>query len=751
MRRQALLWSALFLGGCGYVGYPLPPAANIPLPITNLKAAQVGDKMVVEFTQPLLTTEGLTIKRLGGLDVRVGEKIDPFSAGVWQEKAKPVPAELSESGEVSVAFNVKDWVGHDVIIGVRTTNVKGKTSTWSNFATVHVAAPPATPAELRADSDPKGIKLMWTGSSPSYRVFRRLPTEKEGAQIGEPTEASYVDATAEYDKKYVYWVVAVDGGAKSPESTTLEFMAKDTFAPAPPTGVAAIIGPTSIELAWESNIEPDLRGYRVYRSVAGAPPEQLAEVASPAFSDKKPVAGKKHSYTITAVDKHDNESGRNPRPSKWTSRSSRGGACYPEYLGTHFLPPLLGARTRQLGGVAAVLIALTSFSPLLRSQDLMTILNEEMKRNFEALKQKADPPPYFISYEVTDEESESMTATLGALASRQQNVARVLDVGVRVGSYEFDSSRRLNGDGLAHTTASTLLPYDGEPNGIRQRIWLETDHSYRAAAQRLNHIKTSQQVRAQSSGSETADFSKEEPQTFSGPPVSLKFAGDEWANHLRKVSAGFAPYPQILSSTLGLSAGRVTKYLVTTEGTSVSQSSRMYRVMLIARAKAFDGMDLAVTESWDAEDASKLPAEEQLLAAVDKAGKDLTALLRAPVVDPFVGPAILSGRAAGVFFHEIFGHRIEGHRQKDDSEGQTFSKSVGLPILPEFLSVDFDPTLKSMNGVDLNGSYLYDDEGIKARPLDARRERGLENLSHVAHSGERLRQIERPWTPAAGQ
>ena len=376
-------------------------------------------------------------------------------------------------------------------------------------------------------------------------------------------------------------------------------------------------------------------------------------------------------------------------------------------MGTHSIS------TRPIGVLLATLVA---FSVPVKSQDLLTILNEELKRNFETLKQKGDPPPYFISYAVTDEESESMTATLGALASRQRNQARVLDAGVRVGSPQFDSSRRLNGDAMAHTTFSTLLPFDGEPNATRQRIWLETDHSYRASAQRLNRIKTSQQVRAQTAD-DVADFSVEEPSKFAGPSTLLKMAGEELANRLRKASAGFAQYTQILSSNLSLQASRSTKYLVTTEGSSVTQSSRMYRVTLVARAKAYDGMDLAVTDSWDAEDPARLPSDEQLSAAVDKAGKELTALLRAPVVDPFVGPAILSGRAAGVFFHEIFGHRIEGHRQKDDSEGQTFSKSVGQPILPEFLSVVFDPTLKSMAGVDLNGSYLYDDEGVKARPI----------------------------------
>jgi predicted Zn-dependent protease len=104
---------------------------------------------------------------------------------------------------------------------------------------------------------------------------------------------------------------------------------------------------------------------------------------------------------------------------------------------------------------------------------------------------------------------------------------------------------------------------------------------------------------------------------------------------------------------------------------------------------------------------------------VDRVANDLSRLLKAPEAEPFVGPAIFSGRAAGVFFHEIFGHRVEGHRQKDESEGQTFTKSVGTRVLPDFLSVVFDPTRKKIGGLDLNGWYDYDDEGVKARPVSA--------------------------------
>jgi len=94
---------------------------------------------------------------------------------------------------------------------------------------------------------------------------------------------------------------------------------------------------------------------------------------------------------------------------------------------------------------------------------------------------------------------------------------------------------------------------------------------------------------------------------------------------------------------------------------------------------------------------------------------DLDALHDAPLADPYVGPAILEGRAAGVFFHEVFGHRIEGHRQKDLTSGQTFASYIGKIIAPDWLSVYDDPEIVTLNGVQLNGFYRYDDEAVPAR------------------------------------
>ena len=346
---------------------------------------------------------------------------------------------------------------------------------------------------------------------------------------------------------------------------------------------------------------------------------------------------------------------------------------------------------------------------------LVKILSDELDRNFSVLKQKGDPPPYFMGYEVTDDQGQVITASRGSLDTDNHAHRRSLDVTVRVGDPHFDNYRKVGNDRPRFTPGSAIALTDN-PVAIRQSVWLATDRVYRAASNRLIRIKADEKLRTQAED-KSDDFSKEEPQVFFATTPHYKFDSADWTKRLRKLSAEFTKYPGALNSAVGVEVERVTKTLVTTEGTRVEHGRLFARLMITARGKAADGMDLSTMETFESDDPSKLPKDPQILAALEKAGKNLTDLLHAQPADPFVGPAILSGRAAGVFFHEIFGHRIEGHRQKDENEGQTFTKSVGKPVLPDFLSVVFDPTRADFQGVALNGTYLYDDEGVKARPV----------------------------------
>jgi TldD protein len=346
---------------------------------------------------------------------------------------------------------------------------------------------------------------------------------------------------------------------------------------------------------------------------------------------------------------------------------------------------------------------------------LLDILGDELQRNFSVLKQKADPPPYYMDYTVTDEESQSVTATLGTLESQHKNRLRYLDITLRVGTQQLDNYHQVNGQ-RGRFTRGDVLTLDDVPDAIRRKVWLDTDRTYKLAARRLIQIKSSQETSVKDADS-SADFSSEPPSVYQEPPPPMEAVDSDWLKRVRKWSAEVAGSPDVLYSSVNLSVQRISKYMVSTEGTRLLHGRDFVGLSIVARGKATDGMDLVDLEDFQAADLAHLPPAAAIDAAASRVAGNLSKLVQAPAVEPFVGPAILSGRAAAVFFHEIFGHRIEGHRQKDEGEGQTFTKAVGTPVLPSFLSVLFDPTRRTLDGVELNGFYTYDDEGVKARPV----------------------------------
>ncbi len=364
---------------------------------------------------------------------------------------------------------------------------------------------------------------------------------------------------------------------------------------------------------------------------------------------------------------------------------------------------------------AWLFFAFLSFS--FAQSKVLGILSEELDRNFRILKEKADPPPYFLGYEITDEESHTISATLGALATESNGRARHLDVSLRTGDPKLDNYHRVRGE-RGHFTSGARVSLDDNSNAIKQQVWIETDRAYRAAAERLIKIRSDEKVKV-AAEDPSDDFSAEPPSVHSEAPPTLDWHGAEWTARVRKLSLVFRRYPEILVSGVSVSGEREIKYLVNTDGSRLEYGRNFMRISVSAEGRAEDGMNLGTFESFDAVDPAGLPGDDAITAAIEHVANDLVGLLHAPVVEPYLGPAIFSGRAAGVFFHEILGHRLEGHRQKDETEGQTFTKSLGTKILPDFLSVVFDPTLHKWQNTDLNGWFGYDDEGIAGQKLTA--------------------------------
>jgi predicted Zn-dependent protease len=258
------------------------------------------------------------------------------------------------------------------------------------------------------------------------------------------------------------------------------------------------------------------------------------------------------------------------------------------------------------------------------------------------------------------------------------------------------------------------MPIDDDVDALRSVIWLETDQKYKAAVERFIQVKANRAIKVDEEDT-SADMSRESNQTAILPMVTMSVDVPAWENKLKTYSALFKKYPEIYEGTVSLSSNANNDYLVNSEGASIQHGQSSVRLSIYARTKADDGMELYRFEAFDGYTLDRLPSDDKVQQTIQTMIKDLQALRAAPVIEPYTGPAILSGRASGVFFHEIFGHRIEGHRQKNESEGQTFTKKVNQPILPDFISVVDDPTAERIGGIDLNGHYAFDDDGVPAQ------------------------------------
>jgi predicted Zn-dependent protease len=345
-------------------------------------------------------------------------------------------------------------------------------------------------------------------------------------------------------------------------------------------------------------------------------------------------------------------------------------------------------------------------------------MTTELHRAFTSLGKQGDDkqlPPYFLSYAVSDATVVAIQAQYGALVSSSANHVRVADVQVRLGEPKLDNT---HGAHRSSAVNSASLPLADDREALARSLWLATNAGYGKALDNYLRVKTEAEVRAKEEDS-SPDFSQEAPQVYLGKPAQqVKIDRAAWEQRIRALSRLFRDFPDVNQNLVILAVQNETDYFVSSEGSRVMTPHARARVVVIAVTRADDGMDMFRSQTFEAETAEGLPAQAQLEAAVRELGNSLEALRKAPVTEPFDGPAILSGRAAAVFFHEVLGHRLEGQRQRGDEEGQTFTKEVGKEVLPAFLSVADDPTLTTFGKTWLSGNYQYDDEGQKAQRVD---------------------------------
>ncbi|MGO9318471.1 MAG: metallopeptidase TldD-related protein [Terracidiphilus sp.] len=373
------------------------------------------------------------------------------------------------------------------------------------------------------------------------------------------------------------------------------------------------------------------------------------------------------------------------------------------------------AGLRAIFTVFALALPVAAAAQKQAAPELLDAMTTELNRAFTSLGKQGDAkqlPPYFLSYAVSDASAVTIGAQYGALVNSSANHMRVADVQVRIGEPKLDNT---HGSHRGSAVNSATLPLTDDREALARSLWLATNAGYGKALENYLKVKTEAEVRAKEEDS-SPDFSQEAPQVYLGKPAPpVKFDRAAWEQRVRALSLVFRDYPDVNMNMVLLVAQNETDYFVSSEGSRVMTPHLQARVMVVAATRADDGMDLFRVKTFEAETAEGLPAQAEMEKVARQLGISLEALRKAPVTEPFNGPAILSGRAAAVFFHEVLGHRLEGQRQRGNEEGQTFTKDLGKEILPAFLSVADDPTLTTFGKTWLSGNYQYDDEGQKAQ------------------------------------
>lgn len=367
-----------------------------------------------------------------------------------------------------------------------------------------------------------------------------------------------------------------------------------------------------------------------------------------------------------------------------------------------------------------ILLSLCLLAPAAMAQDaandpVMNALVKELDRSFAGLKKAEKVPLYYLGYELNVSRYGQISGKLGSLEFDMRQPGAVLDIDMRVGGMELDNTHQVKGGGGNYPQpVNRPVSVEGGEAALRAKIWEYTDKAYKKAQEDFTKVSMNKAVTA-AEDDPSPDFSPVQPERFYETVELAEPDLDAWRARVRKHSAALAPHAFIYDSGVTLSFENEHRYIVTSEGTRIKTGNNYITLSYHLASRTTDGMDVSRFMRYDGDSFDDLPSEEKLAADMEKSVKELALLKDAPVVEPYSGPAIMNALAAGIYFHEIIGHRLEGHRQKLEDSGQTFAKKVGQQVTGGIITLYDDPSLKEFRGQPLRGYYRYDSEGVRAQ------------------------------------
>lgn len=355
----------------------------------------------------------------------------------------------------------------------------------------------------------------------------------------------------------------------------------------------------------------------------------------------------------------------------------------------------------------------TGASNEIQHDPVLRAMSEELQRSKEQLKLDQMQRPYYLEFSVIDVEQYAAEAEFGGLRVDQHARNRAVRAVVRIGDYKQDSYFR-SGEGVVE-----LLPIDNDPEAIRHQLWLATDEAYKRAAAALTEklaalkeIETAQDV---------DDFSHEKPSQYITESALIPRDAESWRDTLKTISALYMLDPQLESWRANVNFMTQTRYFINSEGTVLRRSSPFYTVSITGSTQSADGMRLDLGHTWAVADAKELPSSAEVRAEAEKTIKTLTALRSAPQVEEeYRGPVLMAPDASSSLFASLIAPNISGRKPRFGTFARTagdYASSYKMRVLPDFITVVDDPTIRESHGRSLLGSYGYDDEGVAARPV----------------------------------
>lgn len=345
---------------------------------------------------------------------------------------------------------------------------------------------------------------------------------------------------------------------------------------------------------------------------------------------------------------------------------------------------------------------------------MLEILSNELMRNFKTLK-KQKPPVYYLSYQLRVMKELNLIAVAGDLSQNTKGSFGWLDVDARVGSAQTDNTHELKGFWNKYRLEGGVVPTDQKARrALRHLLWKSTQKAVEQAQDDYNNVVSNKQV-SSASLDPSDDFVPPQKQLFCQTHPEITYNRQEIANRLKEISALVKEYDFIDKSAFAFSLSQEDTFFVNSVGSRLRTPRILGRYSFMIQAQTPEGMILERNAIYDGVKMEDFPSLETMKEDFARMAQELKALLAAPAMEPYTGPVILKNRASGVFFHEILGHRLEGHRQKSDSFGQTFTNRVGKQVVSPILNVSDNPLLSQFQGVPLRGYYLFDDEGNPAQ------------------------------------